>query len=69
MEWLAARGIATRPGTHALCELSYYRDHLGVDRARYPVASRLHHQSMAIPLHNRMCEEDFQYVVDHLRAV
>ena len=69
MEWLAERGIATRPGTHALSELSYYRDNVGVDPARYPVATRLHHQSMAIPLHNRMCEADYAYVVENLRAV
>lgn len=66
---LASRGIATRPGTHALSELSYYRENLGIDPARYPVATHLHHQSMAIPLHNRMCEADFHYVVDHLHAV
>jgi len=69
MQRLASRGIATRPGTHALCELSYYRENFGVQRSRYPVAARLHYQSMAIPLHNRMCEADFQYVVDNLRAV
>jgi dTDP-4-amino-4,6-dideoxygalactose transaminase len=69
MEWLATRGIATRPGTHALSELSYYRDKVGVDPARYPVATRLHHQSMAIPLHNRMCEADYLYVVENLQAV
>lgn len=66
---LASRGIATRPGTHALSELSYYRENFGVERARYPVATRLHHQSMAIPLHNRMCEADFQYVAENLRAI
>ena len=66
---LASLGVATRPGTHALSELSYYRENFGVERARYPVATRLHHQSMAIPLHNRMCEADFQYVVDNLRAI
>ena len=69
MERLASRGIATRPGTHSLSELSYYREKVGIDWTRYPVATRLHKQSMAIPLHNRMVEEDFQYVVDNLRDV
>ena len=69
MERLASRGIATRPGTHALSELSFYRNHVGLDPARYAVATRLHHQSMAIPLHNRMCEADFEHVVENLRAV
>ena len=69
MERLASHGVATRPGTHALSELSYYRENLGIDPSCYPVATRLHHQSMAIPLHNRMCEADFQYVVEKLRAV
>lgn len=64
----APRGIAARPGTHALSELSYCREDFGVDRTRYPVATRLHDQSMGIPPHNRMCEADFQRVVDDLRA-
>jgi len=69
MDTLQARGIGTRPGTHAVTSLGYYRHVHGVDPARYPVASHVDRCSMAIPLHNRMSEEDFVYVADALHHV
>lgn len=66
MERMHTAGISTRPGTHAVTELGYYRNTVGVDPSGFPVASMLASQSMALPLHNRMTEEDFHYVVDTL---
>lgn len=68
MQDLNSSGIATRPGTHAVTELAYYRK-LGVDPSAYPVARALHHRSMAIPMHNRMSADDYQYVIDTLRPL
>ena len=65
MARLQDAGIATRPGTHAVTELGAYRAHAG----SCPVARRLQEQTMALPLHNRMTPEDFEYVVDELRRV
>lgn len=69
MEYLQSMGIATRPGTHAVHMLGYYREKLGLKEADFPNALKANNQSMAIPLHNKMTEEDFEYVVDCLRLL
>ena len=69
MEILQAKGIATRPGTHAVHALTYYRERFGLRPEDYPVAHNCQNQSLAIPLHNRMTREDYDYVVDALRQI
>src|SRR5262249_27715369 len=69
MERLQAAGISTRPGTHAVHMLGYYQKKLGVRPEDFPVARDCDRYTMAIPLHNRMSGEDFQYVVDQLKAL
>jgi perosamine synthetase len=69
MEYLQRRGIATRPGTHAVHLLSYYRDRFKIEPGAYPGARDCDAYSMAIPLHNRMSPDDYQYVVDALLAL
>ena len=69
MELLQQQGIATRPGTHAVHMLGYYRNQFGFRSNDYPGARDCNDNTMAIPLHNRMTEEDFKYVVDALRAI
>jgi perosamine synthetase len=69
MQRLADQGVATRPGTHAVTELGYYRRSLGIEPGSCPVAARLERTTMAIPLHNRMTAEDYQYVVDCLHQL
>ncbi len=66
MEMLQKRGIGTRPGTHAVTDLGYYRDTHGIQAGEYPVASYLDQCSMAIPLHNRMSDADYQHVAQAL---
>lgn len=69
MDLLQQRGISTRPGTHAIHMLGYYREHFGYAETDYPGARDCDANSMAIPLHNRMTEEDFEYVVSALRSI
>ncbi len=69
MEALAARGIATRPGTHAVHMLGHYRDLFGFRPDDFPGARSCDEQSMAIPLHNRMTAEDYDHVIDALRSL
>jgi len=67
MERLQQRGVSTRPGTHALHMLGYYRDKYNLRTDDYPGARDCDSNSMAIPLHNRMTAEDYHYVVDTIR--
>jgi perosamine synthetase len=69
MDRLMQRGIHTRPGTHAVHMLGYYRDRFGLKPDDLPGARDCDRLSMAIPLHNRMREDDFHYVARALREV
>jgi len=69
MEVLQARGIATRPGTHAVHMLGYYRDRFGLRPDDFPGARDCNDHTMAIPLHNKMTRDDYEYVVAALREL
>lgn len=69
MEQLQRKGIATRPGTHAVHLLGYYRDRYGLKPDDYPGARDCDANTMAIPLHNRMSADDFAYVVEAIREI
>jgi dTDP-4-amino-4,6-dideoxygalactose transaminase len=65
---LHAMGVSTRPGTHAIHTLGWYRSKFGFNDDQFPGARDCQSQTMAIPLHNKMSPEDFQYVVECLRS-
>lgn len=69
MERLQACGISTRPGTHAVHMLGYYRQRFAFRPDDFPNARDCDRCSMAIPLHNRMTAEDYGYVVDTIRGI
>ena len=69
MDALLARGVSTRPGTHAVHMLGYYRKRFDLHPEDFPGARDCDLQSMALPLHNRMTEQDYQHVVDTIRAL
>ena len=69
MEILQAKGISTRPGTHAVHMLAYYRDRFGFNPEDFPGARDCNDHTMAIPLHNRMTAEDYAYVVAAIRQL
>ena len=63
MEALQAQGIGTRPGTHAVHMQRYYKERFGLRDDDLLVSRDCDRLTMAIPLHNRMTEKDFSYVV------
>jgi perosamine synthetase len=69
MDRLQQKGIATRPGTHAVHMLGYYRDRFDLKADDYPGARDCDANTMAIPLHNRMSVDDFAYVVNILKGL
>lgn len=68
MEKLQEKGIATRPGTHAVHMLNLYQKKFGLCPDDYPVARDCNDNSMAIPLHNRMTKEDYDYIIETLHG-
>jgi len=64
MEKLQEQGIATRPGTHAVHMLGLYKEKFDLHPNDFPNARDCNNNAMAIPLHNRMTQEDYDYVVE-----
>ncbi|NQV82612.1 MAG: DegT/DnrJ/EryC1/StrS family aminotransferase [Rhodospirillales bacterium] len=67
MTALEAAGVATRPGTHAVHQLGHYRKRFGFSDDDFPGARDCAADSMALPLHNRMTDEDYERVVESIR--
>jgi perosamine synthetase len=68
MERLHARGVSTRPGTHTVTELTFYKKHFPQPAGACARAAELEHRTLALPLHNGMSDDDAVFVVDNLRA-
>ena len=69
MEYLQYKGISTRPGTHAVTMLNFYADKYNIKPQDFPNAYKANEYSMSIPLHNRMSEKDYAYVVEILNGI
>jgi perosamine synthetase len=69
METLQQQGVATRPGTHAVHMLKYYQKRFGLRPEDYPGARDCDQNTMAIPLHNKLLLDDYEYVVSALRQL
>jgi len=69
MEALLEAGVDTRPGTHAIHLLGFYRERFGYAPDDLPVARACDLHSMALPLHNRMSADDYARVVEALRGL
>lgn len=69
MERLAEQGISTRPGTHAVHMLDFYRNRFGFEPDDFPGARDCDRCSLAIPLHHHLGEDDYVRIVDALKSV
>lgn len=69
MEILQSKGISTRPGTHAVPMLGLYRERFGIKPDEYPIARDSGRYTLALPLHNRMTADDYEYVVNALKGL
>lgn len=69
MEQLQEKGIATRPGTHAVHMLNLYKEQFGLHPDSYPVSRDCNNNSMAIPLHNRMTKDDYEYIIETIHEL
>ncbi|MEK7448149.1 MAG: DegT/DnrJ/EryC1/StrS family aminotransferase [Planctomycetota bacterium] len=63
---LAADGIATRQGTHAVVTLDYYRKKYGLNPADYPNACRADKQTLTLPLYQTMTGKEQNKIINSL---
>ena len=66
MAALAELRIQTRPGTHAVPTLGYYRNKYGVDPSQFPNAILAEDTTLTLPLFPGMAASDIDVVVDAL---
>jgi perosamine synthetase len=69
MEYLQQKGISTRPGTHAVHMLGFYAKTFDLKPADFPGAYAANEYSMSIPLHNKMIKDDYEYIVNTIKAI
>ncbi|WP_133511706.1 DegT/DnrJ/EryC1/StrS family aminotransferase [Candidatus Thiosymbion oneisti] len=69
MEVLQEKGISTRPGTHAVHMLNMYKERFGIQDYNFPVARDCCNNTMAIPLHNRISMEDYEYIAQCINGL
>lgn len=62
MEKLQEVGIETRPGTHAIHLLSYYKNKYKFKPTDFPNAYHAFKGTLSIPLHNQMTKDDVIFV-------
>ena len=67
MKSLQVSGISTRPGTHAVHMLKFYKKKYKINPSDFPIAKLCELNSIAIPLHNKMSKEDYDYVVTNIK--
>lgn len=67
MERLQAAGISTRPATHSVHMLSYYREKYGLSETEFPNALAANDCSISLPLFHGMLAEEQDYVIDVVR--
>lgn len=63
MDRLQRAGISTRPATHAVHMLSFYRDKYGLVPEDYPNAQAANDCSISLPLFHGMTESEQQHVI------
>jgi perosamine synthetase len=67
MDRLEAAGIATRPGTHAVHLLGYYRRKYRLAPADFPNSYLADRLTLTLPLYPQMTDEEQDYVIHHLQ--
>lgn len=66
MERLQGKGIASRPGTHAIHMLDYYQKRFGYGADDLPGAKVCHENTLSLPMHNKLTLDDIDFIADAL---
>jgi perosamine synthetase len=66
MERLQLAGISTRPATHAVHMLAYYKNKYGLNPEDFPNAFAANDCSISLPLYHGMTEDEQNYVISQV---
>ncbi len=68
MDKLQQAGISTRPATHAVHMLTFYREKYGLKAEDFPHAWAANDCSISLPLFHGMTDAEQSYVIEHVRG-
>jgi perosamine synthetase len=68
MDRLQQEGISTRPATHAVHMLGFYRQKYGLQPEDYPNAYAANDCSISLPLFHGMTKAEQEFVIDRVRS-
>jgi dTDP-4-amino-4,6-dideoxygalactose transaminase len=68
MRALYDAGVSTRPGTHAVTDLGSFRGRFAEPIGGCVTATSLESSTIALPLHGRMSDDDYDHVVEQLEV-
>ena len=69
MSQLERAGISTRPATHAIHLLSYYRDKYGISALQFPNSLAANDCSISFPLFHGMTDEEQSSVINQAKEL
>ena len=67
MNLLNEYGIQTRPGTHAIHRLGYYKNKYNMKPEEYPVSATCEDTTITLPIFPGMADKQQNYVVEKLK--
>lgn len=67
MDYLKKKGVSTRPGTHAVHSLHYYKQKYKINPKDFPNALLADQLSIAFPIFSTLKEDEFRYIIDSIK--
>lgn len=68
MDYLNKKGISTRPGTHAVHTLEYYKNKYKINYKDFPNSFLADRLSIAFPIFSTLKEEEFKYIINSIKS-
>ena len=68
LAYLSEKGIATRPGTHAVHNLIYYKRRFGFKTMDFPFSNYCEKNSFTLPLHFKLNKQDYIYISEMIKS-
>jgi perosamine synthetase len=69
MTMLNERGVPTRPYFSSIHLQKFYREQFGYQPGTFPITETVEKETMALPFHSNLSEEDVRYVCEQLKEI
>ena len=67
MDKLLRSGISTRPATHSVIDLSYYKNNYRIDPKDFPNTTYAANASISLPLYNKLKDSEITFITEEIK--